>query len=779
MEMDEKLDNDIDKTISTKCIKGHKFKVPREKITTSSTGKSFITLCPKCNSVSRLRREDVFELYGINPRDHVAVGNLYASLAAGGTPVQGETTPMPPQVVEAPPRGAPVPFVGDNDIAEDEDEEDEDEEDEDEEDEDEEYTAIVESAPDITGKKKTVQRFRVAPEDDEEDDDDDSYSRNKTPVKSAKKAPKPVKKARRPVRREEEYEDEEMEEDEEEQPRRRGTVRSMKNIDEDEFDPNEVLMDLIEESGLDANTIDRIADYVYMQPDGWQPAAIQGVLAMYLTPSASQKIAQRYQAELYKEEKRREKERAMLNLMGSPSGNMRLFDRNNGANFSPMSQPLQGGFPPQQGFPGQQFPQQGFPGQQFPQQPFPQQPFPQQTFPQADAYRAPAPRGVTAYETEKLIDAKLDVKFKELTEALLGSKREEAAAAEAREMRNLVFELLKERTNQPAAATNPPLVTELIKAQGGLVDTLLKTQLERKQSSPMDDPLMKILVQELLSSKKSTGVPLTNTSEELGQRIQLQRLANELELAQADFRDKQEGRAFTRDLASQALSKIGEAAASAYIETQRIQAEAAKYNATQERIARVQGVVPSNQSQQPQQQVATVKAVESSKSKETPTEPQGTVPAAESMHKVKAVPDELGNIILPCPTCGSDMKAHVGDKQVICPVCRTEYNASVPVPVPIPSKLPEKVPDKMPEPIVEPHPIIEPEQVIEPAPPVVEPVPFLDPKPEPEPEIVPVEETTIAEASVKKSPRRAQKSVPKKSSSRKVVIRKTEEPLAQ
>ena len=173
---------------------------------------------------------------------------------------------------------------------------------------------------------------------------------------------------------------------------------------------------------------------------------------------------------------------------------------------------------------------------------------------------------------------------------------------------------------------------------------------------------MKILVQELLSSKKSTSVPLANTSEELGQRIQLQRLANELELAQADFRDKQEGRVFTRDLASQALSKIGEAAASAYIETQRIQAEAAKSIAEQDRIAKMRGLIPQQPQppQHPPAQVAAVKASEPHKSRETPTERQGAVPEAEST-KVKAVPDELGNIILPCPTCGSDMKARVGD----------------------------------------------------------------------------------------------------------------------
>ena len=63
-----------------------------------------------------------------------------------------------------------------------------------------------------------------------------------------------------------------------------------------------------------------------MQPDGWQPQAIQGILQMYMSPAAAVKISQRYQAELYKEEKRRERERMMMSYMGDPSGNMRLND---------------------------------------------------------------------------------------------------------------------------------------------------------------------------------------------------------------------------------------------------------------------------------------------------------------------------------------------------------------------------------------------------------------------------------------------------------------------
>jgi hypothetical protein len=724
MEMDEKLDNDIDKTISTKCIKGHKFKVPREKISCSASGKSFVTLCPKCNSVARLRKEDVFELYGINPRDHVAVGNLYASLVAGGVPDQGETTSTPPQA-EAP---APVPFVGKDDEPdlneeeedeEDEEEEDEEEEDEEEEDDDQEYTAVVETVPDVTGKKKTVQRMRLVVEDEDEEDDGE-YERSKTPVKRSKKPQerkqerKQVKKARRPAGRyEEDFEEEDMEE-EEEQPQRRSRKPQREQQQatvEEEFDPNEVIMELLEESGLDNATIDRIADYVYMQPTGWQPPALAGILELYISPASAKKIALRYSAELSKEEQRRSREQAVMGMMGGLSNNTRLFNPAP-MNSPPLNTPLQGGFPQQ--FPPQSFPGQFPAGQQFPPQ--------QQGF--AQDYRAPpAPRGVTAYETEKMIDAKLDVKFKELAEVLVSSKREEAAAAEAREMRNLVFEILKDRTGQaqtPANVQNPQ-VTEFMKTQGGLVDTLLKVALDKKPSSLMDDPFMKIMLQELISSKKSTAPSLGTTSEELRQRIELQRLANDLEMSQAEFKDKQDGRVFTRDLASQALSKIGEAAASAYIESQRIQAETAKAIAAQERVARIQGTLP-------QQKTAVINEPEPQKPEESPTETHGAMPGDE--HKVKAVPDETGNIHLPCPVCNTTMTAKPGDKEVVCPLCKTRYTARASAPV------------VEPDPATEPSPVIEPVPVIEPEP-VIKPKPVIDLTPEPDPVIEPTEERFV------------------------------------
>lgn len=699
-EMGDQLDNDVEKTISTKCIHGHKFKAPREKIMTSATGKSFIALCPKCNGVARLRREDVIKLFEINPRDHVAVGKLYADLASGGTPDPGETTSAPPVVAVKSP--SVVTSVDDDEAPEGAAEEmDEEEDDEEDDDDDEEYTATIETVPDVTGKNKTVHRFRVEPDEDEDEedgeggdeDDGEEYERSKTPIK--RQSRKPVKK----VRRYSEDEEEDMEEEEEErQPRRtRKKKPSQTYVEDAEFDPNEVLMELIEESGLDDATVDRIADYVYMQPEGWQPAAIKGVLELYLSPASANKIALRYSAEISKEERKRDRERVMMGIVGSPPGNMRLFNQSPGMNTPPLNSSLQQGFTPPAPVYMQPAPQVQ---QQYQPQPpqFPQDPYNGVGVGSAlrQTFERPAPRGVSAYEVERMVESKLDEKFKELTRVIAESKREEAAMTEAREMRNLVFELLKGKS-EPSSLSPPqnPQVTELMKSQSDLVGKLLSHTLDKKATSPTDDPLVKMIIQELLSKKPTSAPPLANTSEELSQRIQLQRLANDLELAQADFRDKQEGRAFTRDLASQALSKIGEAAASAYIETQRIQAEAAKSIAAQDRLAKMQApkdatkpVSPSpvvQTTQTPSGQSATSTPVNPTvatpQMQETKPEPQNP-PVADQTHHVKGVSDDAGNIHMACPTCGSDMVAKVGDVQVICPVCNTSYDASVPKPQP-------------------------------------------------------------------------------------------------
>ena len=460
MDTDDRLDEEIDKTIKTKCIKGHKFNVQREKIQTSSTGKSFVTLCPKCNGVARLRKNEVYELFGVNPRDHVAVGKLYESLAIGNTPIQGQTSSMPP-TVNGSIDGSPVVTTekdsGDEDADEETDadfEDDEDDEDEEEIDAnpDDEYTAVVEEAHDVTGKGKPIRRFRVLDEDTDDEDEEDIDQTVKTPVKIPKKPNKPdrpdipdipVQKSRRQV--DYDGEDDEMEDDVEthrRNSRKRDRIRARTVVEDDyKFDPNDVLKDLIEESGLDENTLGRIFDYIDMQPDGWQPAGVQGVLQMYLSPASAQKIATRYQAEIYKEEKRRERERSMMNLVGNPSGNMRLFQNDPGMNFSPINTPLRnpGGYNrmnpqynPNMGFDGGYMSNNG---DMFPPQASQMQ------------YRVPPPppaaRGLSSFEVERMIDAKLDGVVDRLAKAMEGSKREDIIAQEAKEMRMMVMEMLK------------------------------------------------------------------------------------------------------------------------------------------------------------------------------------------------------------------------------------------------------------------------------------------------------------------------------------------------
>ena len=682
VELDEKIDDDIGKTISTKCIKGHKFQVPKEKIQTSSTGKSFVTLCPKCNGVARLRKDEVYELFGINPRDHVAVGKLYESLAIGSTPAQGQTSQSPPTVGGAP-DGSPVdvPPEDEDDDEDDEDgddfdEEDDDEDDEDE-DEDEEFTAIVETVPDVTGKKKSVSRFRVTGyEDDDEEPEDDP--RDRTPVKASKKVEKPAKKPRAKAQRREVEEDDEMDEEQAptRQPRSRGRA-SIPAVEETEFDPNDVLKDLIEESGLDETTIGRIFDYIDMQPDGWQPAAIQGVLQMYISPGSATKISQRYQAELYREEKRRAREQQMMNLIGNPSGNMKLFDPSV-PNTSPINSPLRQAMP---GFApnGSQFPQGGQftpqgqfaqQGQFAPQGQFSNDPYATSRGFLPDMPRAPAPRGVSALDVERLIDAKLDGVVEKLAKAMGESKREDLMAQEAKEMRMMMLELLK--TNMTAKSADDskpdPMLTQLMTNQASMLNTLMQDRLSAKPADPMYNPLMKILLQETLSKKPTSAPPLATTSEELSQRIQLQRLANELELAQADFKDKQDGRAFTRDLAGQALSKIGESVASAYIETQRIQAEAQKEIAAQQ--ARAVGMTRGTPQGAAAVQMATAPQVG------MPQQPEDAGSEPSAMHKVRGVPSSDGTVTMPCPTCGSTITAKPGDTTVICNVCKTTYKAT-------------------------------------------------------------------------------------------------------
>ena len=654
--------------ISTKCISGHKFKVPKEKIQTSSSGKSFVTLCPKCNKVARLRKEDVYSIFGVNPRDHVAVGNLFASMSG-----QTQTTVVPQNGATFP-GATQVRATVTEDPDDDDDESDEMEEDnlDDENDsDDKEYTAQVEMTADVTGAKKKVKRFRVVSDEDEDDSDDSDDEVEQTPVKSSRQVKKPMKRVKakpRAVRDEEEEEEEDEEDDRDD--RRSGRRGSMMDDFADPADPNDILKDIITDSGMDERDIDRVFEYIDIQPDGWQPSAIKGVLEMFISPAAANRLSQKYQGALYIEQKKREKEQYLMQMMGSPAGNMRLNNTMGGMNTPPFNSPVNRGMP-QTGTP---FGGQGLPQYTADPRGYPQgfaQPPQNSGYPPYETPQTPARRSMSPFEIKQMISDELESKFEKLQNTISQTKREDSLQNELAQMRTLVFDVLREKgkDNSGGAAHQPdPLLVSLLTNQSDLNKTLMTHTLTKTE-----DPMQRILMQELAELKKvkSATPSLSHTTEELTQRIQLQKLANELELAQAEFRDKSESRAFTRDLAGQALTKIGESFATAYIESSRISAAQPVSVQTPPPVEQVAVSVTTD----------TKNAQESTKGRESSAQTRApdSKPTDEidpSRFVVRGTSKDDGTLEIPCPTCGSPIDARMGDTQVTCGICGSVFNAT-------------------------------------------------------------------------------------------------------
>lgn len=726
-DLDDQLDSADESTISTKCIAGHKFRVPKEKIATSSSGKSFVTLCPKCGKVARLRKDDVYAVFGVNPRDHVAVGNLFASMSGQNT--SPTVVPQNEDAFETIARTKPEQVRAT--VTEDPDDEDEfdDEDDEDDDDVPEEkiYTAQVETASDVTGKKKTVQRFRVLPDEDEDESDDEEDEKIPVERKPVKKVKKPVKKSKpRAVR--EEIEEEEDEEDEEEDDRRSRRRGSMMDDFEEPADPNDILKEIISESGMDERDMERVFEAIDCTPDGWQPSAIIGVLEMFISHQAAVRLSQKYQGALFIEQKRRDREATLSQMVGTPSGNMRL-NNNMPSNTPPFNNPVNRNIP-QMGMPfGQpQYPGQAPYGQ--PQAPYgqsqqipgypPQNPqYPPQgaPYPQYDRV-APRPamdrRSLSPVEIKEMISQELDVKFEKMLTVMTQAKREDALQNEMALMRTQMFDMLREKNNSEGNKPTDPLLQAMLTNQAELNKTLLTNTLTNVNK---EDPTMRILIQEIESLKKVNGMThpsLSQTSDELAQRIQLQKLANELELAQAEFRDKSESRAFTRDLAGQALTKIGESFATAYIESARISAAqpmSAPTPPPTKPVAPTTAKEDGSESENPREtgQNAEVRANDVAQS-DDPTK-----------FFVRGTSKEDGSMDIPCPTCGSAIEAKIGDKQVTCSICGSIFNASTNI-APQDHKYAESEPyngaesqgDSEPEPEPE-HPVAEAPKKLKPA----------------------------------------------------------------
>jgi hypothetical protein len=699
VDIEEQMDSADQQLIATKCINGHKFKVPKEKVQASSSGKSFVTLCPKCNKVARLRKEEVYKLFGVNPRDHVAVGGLFASLS-NHAPVSAAALPQQGASFQDTMRATVAPVV-----SEDSDDSEDGDDDADEDDNDKEYTAMVETTEDITGKKKNIKRFRVvadeeddeaddddedadedADEEDDEDeedtDDDDDAEYARTPVKTKKQAKKVRPRVRNVVREEDEDEDDEDNDEYEDVHSRKRARKPMRKplYDDEPIDPNEILKQVIEESGMDEISMAHIVDYVDLQPDGWQPSAIQGVLQMYISPAAATKISQRYQAELYKEDKRRQRERYLMSVVGTPAGNMRLDDAGR-ANIPPFNNPLtQGGFPnngspfnpgynPNVGFQpptGYQYQQQQPQRNGYP----PYEAVPPQMMQMPMRREAPQ---LSPLQIKQMVSEELEARFEKLQTALTQSKREDALQNELSQMRALVFDVLKQKSGgggDNQAPRTDPLLVSLLANQSDLNKSLLTHTLAKTDK---EDPVQKMLVQEILNLKNQRSAPVSS-SEELSQRIALQKLANELELAQQDFADKKDGRALTRDIATTALSKIGESIATAYIQSQQMSAMETASHA---------GLTPP-----PASPVAVSTAVEPVRAemvKETPqAKESATVPSKQDVggtgesYRVKGTPTEGGGLSIPCPVCNSEMIASPGDTSVACTRCGSSFSAGAP-----------------------------------------------------------------------------------------------------
>jgi ribosomal protein L37AE/L43A len=285
---------------------------------------------------------------------------------------------------------------------------------------------------------------------------------------------------------------------------------------------------------------------------------------------------------------------------------------------------------------------------------------------------------VSPMQVKQMITEEMTTQFEKLQNALTQTKREDALQNEIAQMRALMFDVIKSKAteqNAPAAQKQTdPLLASLLSNQSDLNKTLLMNTLN---ASNKEDPMQKILLQELMELKKvRSAPPLTHTTEELTQRIQLQKLANDLELAQAEFRDKAEGRVFARDLAGQALTKIGESFATAYLESQRTAAMQAAQSQSM-------GLTPPPAAQiVPPEPVVAESAQKSAPQIDASAQPRVSASQpdereAEKYH-VKGVTQEDGSITIPCPTCGSDIIARPGDTRVVCNMCGSAFTAGSP-----------------------------------------------------------------------------------------------------
>ena len=281
-----------------------------------------------------------------------------------------------------------------------------------------------------------------------------------------------------------------------------------------------------------------------------------------------------------------------------------------------------------------------------------------------------------------MISDELETRFEKLQATLTQAKREDALQDEIKQMRALVFDILKQKPAESGSQDHTktdPMLTMLLSNQSELNKSLLMHTLAKTDK---EDPVQKMLMQEILNLKNQRSAPRSiTTSEELTQRINLQKLANEMELSQSEFKDKSEGRAFARDLAGQALTKIGESVANAYLEAQRIAAMQLQtpqsVGLTPPPAAPMAPPVPSKAEIVPDTQQVVKGAQTGTGVVSGTADPQAPADQDSNADKyrVRGTPMEDGTISIPCPTCGTPMFAHPGDTKVNCHTCGSSFNA--------------------------------------------------------------------------------------------------------
>jgi len=656
----EKLDGELagpsKPRVEVLCVNDHPFAITKDDLRTTETGKSAIAFCPACGGVARVTKANVGKLYGFKRNDTKAflatlkaIRSAQLNVSPGGINQPSSVSTTAPDLS----RGEnPVVIVKEGVNKE--------------------YIANEEI---VDGPGGRVTRYRVRGEDlddgddegdedednDEyEDDDDDEYE----PSRGRRRPRRLQRRQRRTIERPKPIPEEDLEEldveSERERERReqRERVRKGKElidkrsrrmpiIQEDvEFDSNRTLKEIVAESGLDDYTLERIFDYIDMQPDGWQPAAIQGVLQMYMPQVAAQRLASRYQAEISKETKRRDREQQALSLIGNPAGNIRL---SGGAamNQPPMGYPSLNERSPM----GAPLFAQGN-SSQIDQSGFPQDP------------RAYIQRGDNPYvglnlSSQRARGAASMGEVREYVDSILARERESMAreremiAAQRREeeFRREIAELRQKVDHPPA----PPA--------GGMdeLQKLYVQSLQKQVDRLMEHALvggktdLTGLIAEIRDLKKSTdqpipgisGVPSTAALKDL---VELQKLSNDINVAKLDFQESMESKKFTKDLVEGALQQIGQTIATVY-------------------TAR-SGGAGGISSGSPMSPTSTVVPMPPPS---TPPAPPASLPTPASVeevapktYNVKAQAKE-GKMQIPCPLCGGVMSASPGDAQVTCP----------------------------------------------------------------------------------------------------------------